>query len=297
MLSKDDFHRLLDGDVPSEEAYEAIENLIETYPFSALLHLLAARYQVQVHSTLASQKIRRAALNIYSRSVLLEQLHTSLFEHNELLIALPDNRPNQAQSILREVQEEIKAFDARLESASEQELDEELEKVINLHRKREEASEAKQHTEQSESSNTNTTDTLSESQAITLYAAGKVKEAIAVYEQLKQIYPDRAAYYQSQINILMEDLDEPSAPTSSASSKPSPQSSNTDLPATPTGRPKSIIDALQEAPQTFYTEMDAIRLRDAGKDEEAIKVYERLILQHPEKKAYFEKQIQILKGS
>ncbi|MGD1842099.1 MAG: tetratricopeptide repeat protein [Thermonemataceae bacterium] len=54
----------------------------------------------------------------------------------------------------------------------------------------------------------------------------------------------------------------------------------------------------QAVPQSAeeYTELDAMSMFNEGRTEEAIEIYHKLMLQHPEKKAYFEAQINILES-
>ncbi|GIV39749.1 MAG: hypothetical protein KatS3mg033_1549 [Thermonema sp.] len=322
MLNAETFLALLAGQALTEEQYEEVEALIDKVPYAGLLHLLAARYQSKQGSHLAPQKIRRAALHMYSRKRLAEALNAPVFEQNDFQLSGASGslkeELSKARNVLDDIQKEVSAFDEKLASASEEELDQELEKITtsytqpkdyfsSLEEEDTAAGEqiASKPLEQKEENKTASPapeipppDELSESYAITLYSAGKVREAVAVYEALKKKYPEREAYYQSQIDILKEDLGDNDVVTPDVENTTPPAGEDTTQETQPptTPKPKSLVDALQEAPQTFYTELDAIRLRDEGKDEEAIKIYERLILQHPEKKAYFEKQIQIIKG-
>lgn len=330
MLNAETFLALLAGQALTEEQYEEVEALIDKVPYAGLLHLLAARYQAKQHSHLAPQKIRRAALHIYSRKQLAEALEAPVFEQNEFRISgASDSLKGEllkARNVLEDIRKEVNDFDEKLASASEEELDQELEKITTSYTQPKDYFSSLESDEEVSSADTTTgsdeklpeseneefnslppQEELNETYAITLYSAGKIHEAIKVYEALKEKYPDREAYYQSQIDILKEDLDIPASAnedTSSAVDVPAGDAENqqeteqTEKKPEPsaTAKPKSLVDALQEAPKTFYTELDAIRLRDEGKDDEAIQIYERLILQHPEKKAYFEKQIQIIKG-
>jgi tetratricopeptide (TPR) repeat protein len=334
MLNAETFLALLAGQALTEEQYEEVETLIEKVPYAGLLHLLAARYQCKQHSHLAPQKIRRAALHMYTRKQLADALGMPLFQENDFrLSGASDSLKDEllkARNVLDDIQKEVSAFDEKLANASEEELDQELEKIttsytqpkdyfssfetkediFNIDTSPAEGSSKSATVETStdftqESSAFPQQDELSESYALALYSEGKIREAVRVYEALKKKYPERVAYYQSQIDILMEDLGGSFAvaketPTSeknkSIIEENKEENKEDETTSPPEFKVKSLVDTLQEAPKTFYTELDAIRLRDEGKDDEAIKIYERLILQHPEKKTYFEKQIQIIKG-
>jgi len=330
MLNEETFLALLAGQALTEEQYEEVETLIEKVPYAGLLHLLAARYQCKQYSHLAPQKIRRAALHMYSRKQLANALGMPLFQENDFrLSGASDSLKDEllkARNVLDDIQKEVSAFDEKLANASEEELDQELEKITTSYTQPKDyfsSFETKEDifnmdTSPAEESSKPATvetstdftqefsafpqqDELSESYALALYSEGKIREAVKVYEALKKKYPERVAYYQSQIDILMEDLGGSFAvaketPTSEKNKNIIEENKEEETTSPPEFKVKSLVDTLQEAPKTFYTELDAIRLRDEGKDDEAIKIYERLILQHPEKKTYFEKQIQIIKG-
>jgi tetratricopeptide (TPR) repeat protein len=112
---------------------------------------------------------------------------------------------------------------------------------------------------------------FTESEAILLFNQGKNAEAIKIYESLIERNPQKAAYYQSQIKVL-QGMD---------------------------------INRLRETEQNInlavetsedFSEAQALQLFTQGKTQEAVSIYEQLISKHPEKRAYFISQIEILKS-
>lgn len=118
------------------------------------------------------------------------------------------------------------------------------------------------------------TDEASESQAILYFNQGKIQEAISVYETLIEKNPYKSSYYRSQIAVLQKDL---MAQSESLVKK----------------EDKTV---LPEENAEEVSERMAILLFNQGRTDEAIKVYEQLMLLNPEKKAYFASQIEILKS-
>ncbi len=113
---------------------------------------------------------------------------------------------------------------------------------------------------------------LTENQAVAFFNQGKLDLAIGIYDQLIIQNPIKKAYYESQIRVLRDTLQEALRPAK----KPSIPAQNPD----------------EEA----LSEDLAIRLFMQEKTEEAIEVYEKLIEYYPEKRTYFLKQIEVLKS-
>ena len=213
---------------------------------------------------------------------------------------------------------------------------------------------------------------VTEIQAITLYASGKNKEAVAIYKKLLKINPDKTDYYESQIEILSDFSDEARIETTETKEETSFETRNLNnasfdnFDTTPTevvrevftekivtetpkeiitetfGDRKEVIREIEEVKipeisripeikisekisEKFFEKIEekkievvtpkitektapdssngqllhedvALKLLDEGRMDEAVEVYKKLILQNPEKKAYFVTQIEILEN-
>ncbi len=135
-------------------------------------------------------------------------------------------------------------------------------------------------TEESYELDTEDSDYLNENQAILLFNQGNNEEAIQIYENLIQKNPQKASYYRRQISVLQDSIQTFESPQPREEASTLSESTQLDDGSTP----EELNEHL------------AIRLFNAGKTEEAIDVYEKLMVKHPEKRDYFSSQIEILKS-
>ncbi|MEO1655230.1 MAG: tetratricopeptide repeat protein, partial [Bacteroidota bacterium] len=134
--------------------------------------------------------------------------------------------------------------------------------------------------EASAQAQTDLNDYTSESEAILLFNQGRSEEAIRIYEKLIEQNPQKASYYRSQINVLIEVQN-----TLSELTKTNPGLPVEDTPLT------SDVDLNED-----LSERMAIQLFNQGKTTEAVEVYKKLIEKFPDKKTYFLSQIEILES-
>jgi len=113
---------------------------------------------------------------------------------------------------------------------------------------------------------------LTESQAISLFNQGKMQDAIAIYDQLIKQNPPKTSYYQSQIRVLRETIQEALRPAK-----------------------KSVMEN-KPAENEEPSEDLAIRYFTMERTAEAIAIYEQLMEKHPEKRKHYLRQIDVLKS-
>ena len=373
-----------------EDHLEELEEVIQKYPYFHLPHTLIAKLLHSRQSSLASQKIRKASLYVYNRAILKEFILTNpnKFDVEEEF----SNQDKPKRNPFADIQQEIDDFDKKLESSSIEDLEKELATItesylpkdyLNEDVKAQENNDVKEEVvEQTENqkeqnlliddflsnfnkisetssselfSALNTLEDSTEEEAIKLFDEGNTKEAIAIYEQLKLKFPEKATYYQSQIDIFSMDFGNIDANTQILEDTNSNLENNVkedfdtstlinDFLATPTKsieeednniqeekieeimvqeEPITLLDepnqpeipnAIVEkelAPQekistesiesnsvsnTEATEAQAIAFFSEGNVEKAVEIYRQLILQNPDKKAYFVSQIEILES-
>ena len=141
--------------------------------------------------------------------------------------------------------------------------------------------------------NAEETDYINESEAIMLFNQGKNAEAIKIYEMLIHKNPQKASYYRSQINVLKDTAESESKNTETVV----PETNVTPEPENNTPQDENKLTPLDlDASTEEISERTAIHLFNLGNTEEAIAVYEKLMLKYPDKKSYFLSQIEILKS-
>ena len=139
--------------------------------------------------------------------------------------------------------------------------------------------------------NAEETDYINESEAIMLFNQGKNAEAIKIYEMLIHKNPQKASYYRSQINVLKD-----TAESENKSTQTEPEPSFTPEPEKNTQEEDNFTPLDLDASTEEISERAAIHLFNLGNTEEAVAVYEKLMLKYPDKKSYFLSQIEILKS-
>lgn len=361
-----------------EDHLEELEEVIQKYPYFHLPHTLVAKLLHSCQSSLASQKIRKASLYVYNRAILKEFILTNpnKFDVEEEF----SNQDKPKRNPFADIQQEIDDFDKKLESSSIEDLEKELANITESYLPKDYLAEetkfqeskniSEEATEQTENqkeqslliddflsnfnktSETSSSELLSalntledgtEEEAIKLFDEGNIKEAIAIYEQLKLKFPEKASYYQSQIDIFSMDFSslnfndetildaEDSLDTNSLISdilaidtKPIEQETNNSqeeiiVQEEPTtlfnqSNQSEILNSVVEnevapeektSPESIennfvsdaeVTEAQAITFFNEGNVEKAVEIYRQLILQNPDKKAYFASQIEILES-
>jgi len=290
------------------------------------------------------------------------------------------NKPNR--NPFTHIQQEIDDFDKKLESSSIEDLEKELasitksflpkdfldEEVKSLENQELPFNQTMTQKEQTslidDFLNTfnktseviepsNITQDQTEEEAIRLFDEGNVQAAIAIYEQLKFKFPEKSAYYQSQIDIFSMDFanlsisDLPNiVDIDFALADNTPQEEldisnlTKDFLGTPTLEPAeeevpcglektSYQEEILSFEETTFTENNetseglesvleensnlellenntisgnevtesqAITYFNNGNIEKAVEIYRQLILQNPEKRAYFASQIEVLES-
>jgi tetratricopeptide (TPR) repeat protein len=145
-----------------------------------------------------------------------------------------------------------------------------------------------------------------EEEAIRLFEQGNTRAAIAIYEQLKLKHPEKAAYYQSQIDIFSMDfgstnftttqeLQETEQKAQETTTETTNIFSETNLDNIDTNFSNNLENQSTET-SSEITESQAIAYFNEGNVAKAIEIYRQLMLQNPDKKAYFASQIEILES-
>ncbi|GAB4127076.1 MAG: hypothetical protein OHK0045_07890 [Raineya sp.] len=349
-----------------EDHLEELEEIIQKYPYFHLPHTLVAKLLHTQQSSLAPQKIRKASLYVYNRAVLKE-----FILNNPEKIDVKEEFSQQDQphrNPLVDIQQEMDDFDKKLESSSIEDLEKELASITESYLPKDYLAEETKSQENndtpaeqtenqkeqnsliddflnnfasksSESTSSPTPlyssivpDEQTEEEAIRLFDEGNTQAAIAIYEQLKLKFPEKAAYYQSQIDIFSMDFSslntqntELSEDIGTPSENPSQENFDTNslitdllhiqpndeksteklttqeesLPLQEENVSSSSEDKTTESTLSFtseVTEAQAIDYFNNGDVAKAIEIYRQLILQNPEKKAYFASQIEILES-
>lgn len=378
---------------------EELEEIIQKYPYFHLPHTLLAKLLHDQQSSLAPQKIRKASLYVYNRAMLktyiLENFKKIDVEEEFSYQDKPQRNP------FADIQQEIDDFDKKMENSSIEDLEKELASITESYLPKDylaeevklqankEISEPIEQTENQKEQNSLidgflnnfnkssetpvseaftspiVADDSTEEEAIRLFDEGNTQAAIAIYEQLKRKFPEKADYYQSQIDIFSMDfgslnISDSTISTSSenedAISERNPQDSldvhslvndflslSTTPPTEEVSSQVSEENAEELAPQeeakisietsvieevastettshsqelqniieesnssetvtntidtnSEVTESQAIAYFNEGNISKAIEIYRQLMLQNPDKKAYFASQIEILES-
>ncbi|MCU0437654.1 MAG: tetratricopeptide repeat protein [Raineya sp.] len=378
----------------TEDHLEELEEIVQKYPYFHLPHVLVARLLQEKNSSLALQKIRKASLYVYNRALLKKfvlngapmQPVNAMEEHN--------TQEPIHKKLFEDIQQEIDAFDKKIENASIEELDKELANITESYLPKDYISEeankitdetpadktetqkeqdflideflksdlfkkdkkATDETLQAEDIQNDVEETEDETQkndieniekhdvsnqiqtsvvinefteeeALRLFNEGNTKESIEIYEKLKEISPDKAEYYQSQIDIFKMDfsaieLKEDDVLLQDFLETPAPKDETHDLKVESVEIEKEVIvekvteyiekkeeelvepleknteeKSLEEVEtEKEVTEQQALAYFNEGKISEAVEIYKQLMLQNPDKKAYFASQIEILES-
>lgn len=412
----------------TEDHLEELEEIVQKYPYFHLPHVLVARLLQEKNSSLALQKIRKASLYVYNRSLLKKFILNGASTQPVNVMEEQNNQEQEPvhKKLFENIQQEIDAFDKKIENASIEELDKELANITesylpkdytteeankivdetpvdktevqkeqgllideflksdlfkkekkltdeapqdeelpdNIEDIKEEVQESvneiqnssilqelpdniegvkeevqepvteiveKQETV-SEIQNSSINQEVTEEEAIRLFNDGNTKEAVEVYEKLKEISPDKAGYYQSQIDIFKMDfsaielkdedtlqdfletpiikeevqdtkiesveIKEEVVEKQEVLEKILNYNEEKEEEKTPEPFEKNTEEKPFEEvkPENEVTEQQALTYFNEGKIPEAVEIYKQLMLQNPDKKAYFASQIEILES-
>jgi tetratricopeptide (TPR) repeat protein len=383
----------------TEDHLEELEDIVQKYPYFYLPYILIAKKLQENNSSLAPQKIRRASLYVYNRSLLKKYIvNGKALKTPE---PMEENKPNEELSprnLFNEIKQEIEDFDKKMETSSIEDLEKELATITESYlpkdylteetnkaeeglnpektdvqkeqdflideflkadifkKEKKETGETPLQKNQEESTLPEklsiTDEQISEEEAIRYFDEGDTQAAIEIYQKLKEKYPEKASYFQSQIDIFKmdftnleikeEDIDSITESvearkvdeiivetTTEELSKETLQP----IPPTTSNTPEEVVDnTVQETVEqqkeseqvvselqpdssslvsepteekqkteqatsdSEVSEQQALAYFNEGNISKAVEIYKQLMLQNPEKKAYFASQIEILES-
>ena len=205
----------------SENDLEHLEEIIATYPYCQVAHLLIAKFNHDRNGMLAPQKIRRAAAYALDRAILRQLILNENGTYQENSIQLK----TQVDQIDQEVE-------GGLPKPDEFQFEENTELTENTDQAQQDNSNQSFfdtiNSDNSQDTTPNPADKpndfspfpelnsqfpgnddtsseeglLTEGMAITLFHEGKEDEAVRVYQQLAKLHPERKQYFYNQISIL-----------------------------------------------------------------------------------------------
>jgi tetratricopeptide (TPR) repeat protein len=383
----------------TEDHLEELEDIVQKYPYFYLPYILIAKKLQENNSSLAPQKIRRASLYVYNRSLLKKYI----VDGKALKTPEPmeENKPNEELSprnLFNEIKQEIEDFDKKMETSSIEDLEKELATITESYlpkdylteetnkaeeglnpektdvqkeqdflideflkadifkKEKKETGETPLQKKQEENTLPEklsiTDEQISEEEAIRYFNEGNTQAAIEIYQKLKEKYPEKASYFQSQIDIFKmdftnleikeEDIDsitesvearkvdeiivettteellketlEPILPTTSNTPEEvvdntvqetvEQQKESEQVVSELQPDSSSLVSELTEEKQKTeqatsdleVSEQQALAYFNEGNISKAVEIYKQLMLQNPEKKAYFASQIEILES-
>lgn len=312
-----------------EDHLEDLEEIIQKYPYFHIPHALVAKLLHNRQSSLASQKIRKASLYVYNRAIFKDFI---LQNPNRIDVEEEFSyQDNPHRNTFANIQQEIDEFEKKMETASIEDLEKELASITESYLPKDYLLEETQNnnfepaeqTENQKEQNSLIDDFLNnfnktvepileleedqtEEEAIKLFEQGNTQAAIAIYEQLKLKHPEKAAYYQSQIDIFSMDfgstnftttqeLQETEQKAQETTTETTNIFSETNLDNIDTNFSNNLENQSTET-SSEITEAQAIEYFNQGNVAKAIEIYRQLMLQNPDKKAYFASQIEILES-
>ena len=312
-----------------EDHLEDLEEIIQKYPYFHIPHALVAKLLHNRQSSLASQKIRKASLYVYNRAIFKDFI---LQNPNRIDVEEEFSyQDNPHRNTFANIQQEIDEFEKKMETASIEDLEKELASITESYLPKDYLLEETQNnnfepaeqTENQKEQNSLIDDFLNnfnktvepileleedqtEEEAIKLFEQGNTQAAIAIYEQLKLKHLEKAAYYQSQIDIFSMDfgstnftttqeLQETEQKAQETTTETTNIFSETNLDNIDTNFSNNLENQSTET-SSEITEAQAIEYFNQGNVAKAIEIYRQLMLQNPDKKAYFASQIEILES-
>ncbi len=288
-MNKDTLSSILDRpEQITEYEVELLDEIVASYPYCQVAHLLIAKYAQDKESMLAPQKIRKAASFAYDRYALRQFLNGAMpfssnghtpssltpSEPQTSPTSEPVSKPSQREEALKEhVEPEETVQNARVELGNIPEED------------------------------------LNENTALDRFNEGRLSEAVSIYKELAERHPEKKPYYYSQLSILTGDdtiLNEVTADTPQLDSMSHPN------PLEEEAQTESYFENISSDPETFNPPLDespiqpniyeevnegkAMGLYYDGKIEESIAMYQRLMELYPDKKEYYTVNLRTLVG-
>ena len=273
----------------SNDEAEMLEEIVRQNPYFQVGHLLIAKFQHTQKSTLATQKIRKASLYSYNRSRLKTFLDVVSSTENDNPQTFKTTSKD-AKVFFENIQNEISDFDKKFAEADPEIITKELEKS---------------------------------------YQKDNYKLEIAPTETEKNSQTDNQKEQNDLIDAFLNKADSPkntekntdlevenisdSADNSAEISTENVVENNTE------NTINEVVDTFVETPAIIHTpvyepakeetndnsnnnsneneqvtEIQAITLYASGKNREAVEIYKKLLKINPDKKDYYESQIEIL---
>lgn len=282
----------------SEGDLENLEEIVATYPYCQIAHLLIAKYTQDHESMMATQKIRRAASYTYDRlalrNLVMNVKALPRVKENKRLAA-PSLETTQPDTVLKE--ESLITESSPLKDTVSTETEGSFFDTIGQEDTTKPPSEEdvrKTAIIESETNQEIAPEDLSESRAMELYNEGKADVAIQIYRQLASKNPDKRIYYQNQLSIIIgeEVILDPISPEPDnpplKDSQPEPENVNSFF--------ENIddLDTSKSSDGKAYEEINegkALGLFYDGKIEEARQMYKQLIDMYPENREHFQDQL------
>ncbi|TAF67292.1 MAG: hypothetical protein EAZ55_02940 [Cytophagales bacterium] len=266
---------------------EGLETIASDYPYFQLAHMLIAKGSSKENSPLASQKLRRAAAYSYHRGLLRQLIETQKYE------------PLLWQKTTIENPKESSFEDIFIADPKEEEIDENFNFLPTTPENEDTIPDGEPFTE---------------ALAMKLYTQGKTNAAIQVYEHLRSLYPDKNAYFETQIRTIRgeETLLEtenneihtftPSIETTESTPDLQTNYLETETSIISTTEENKISEETTEVeattidtePENPLTESQALKFINENEWQAALDVYQKLKKLSPEKADYYENQINIL---
>ena len=218
----------------SSQEIEALEEVVENFPYCQLAHVLIAKASHDQSSMLASQKLKKAAVYAYNRDALkklilqpvaAEEMSLSAaaseatpagspapvappapLEEVPLILDMPDSREDQ---LLSELENTVQAPDSMpADEKRALEKRRQLELIDNFIKTAPRISSLRSDDstfpdrDLSEKSSSLGMKVVSESLAKIMLKQGKVEKAIEIYQELICKYPEKKAYFAEKIEQL-----------------------------------------------------------------------------------------------
>ena len=292
-MNKDTLLNLIKNpaNISNDEA-EMLEEIVRQNPYFQIGHLLIAKFQHTQKSTLATQKIRKASLYSYNRSRLKTFLDVVDSTENDNPQTFKTTSKD-AKVFFENIQNEISDFDKKFSQADPEIITKELEKSYQTDN-------YKLETTPTEAEKNNQTDNQKEQNDLIdafLNKADTPKQTEKNTDLEVENISENVA--ENIVENVVENISEKSTETSSNQvvdafvETPIPVYVPTYEPA-PVSEPAKEEKIEENNEEEEITEIQAIRLYASGKNKEAVEIYKKLLIIKPDKKDYFESQIEIL---
>ncbi|MDX2302124.1 MAG: tetratricopeptide repeat protein [Microscillaceae bacterium] len=301
----------------TENDLEHLEEIIATYPYCQVAHLMIAKFTHDQESMLAPQKIRRAAAYAYDRTLLRQLIlgkSSKLSQNNSIQLKTQvDQLDQQGEKVNHPLSENTPLIQEKTDTSQETPTsNKSFFDTITLDKSEPDFPQVESEpefapfsgfTEENISPKSESNNLLNEGMALTLYHEGKEEEAIRVYQQLAKLHPERKQYFYNQISILQgsdfvsdEQEVKKSTPDQKWENHTASFFENLDIPDTES---QEILPIAESLPSSVYEDINegkAMGLYYDGKTEEAQAMYLQLMELYPDKKAHYQEQLNDLIG-